>query len=125
MAIGAFFSREIQSYGMPPKTGYTTYFSKELVEHTKVTVREGDFGFMGSYVVNMSVGLQGADEVQTHYKNAIAPGSATGTFLMGYAGDIHYRGTMLERRSDEQARNDFFRNAKDDLADSAWATRIK
>ena len=125
VAIGAFFSREIQSYGMPPKTGYTTYFSKELVEHTKVTVREGNFGFMGSYVVSMSVGLEGADEVQTHYKNAIAPGSATGTFQMGITGDIHYRGTMLERRSDEQARNDFFRNAKEDLAGSAWATRIK
>jgi hypothetical protein len=80
---------------------------------------------MGSYVVDMSVGLQGADEVQTHYKNAIAPGFATGTFLMGYTGDIHYRGSMRERKSDEQARNDFFRNAKDDLAASAWATRIK
>ena len=125
VAIGAYFSRQIQSYGMPPKTGYTTYFAKELVEHTKVTVREGDFSFMGSYVVDMSVGLQGADEVQTHYKNAVAPGSPTGTFLMGYMGDIHYRGTMRERTNDEQARNDFFRNAKDDLAGSAWATRIK
>ena len=125
VAIGAFFSRQSQSIGMPPKTGFTTYFSKELVEHTKITVREGDFGYMGSYVVSMSVGLEGADEVQTHYKNALAPGAATGTLLMGYTGDIHYRGTMLERRNDGQARDDFFRNAKEDLAGSAWATRIK
>ena len=124
-AVGAFFSRQSQAFGMPPKTGYTTYFSKELVNHSKITVREGDFGFMGSYVVSMSVGLEGADEVQAHYKNAIAPGAATGTFLMGYTGDVHYRGMMAERRSDEQSRKDFFQNARDDLAGSAWATRIK
>lgn len=107
------------------RSGYTTYFSKELVELTKVTVRENDFVFMGSYVVDQSVGLEGADGVQTHYKNVIAPGAATGTFLMGLSGNVHYRGTMLERKSDEQARNDFLRNAKQDLSGSAWAARIK
>ena len=80
---------------------------------------------MGSYVVDQSVGLAGGDGVQTHYKNVIAPGAATDWFLMGLIRDYHYRGTMLERKSDEQARNDFFRNAKDDLAGSAWAARIK
>lgn len=107
------------------RSGYTTYFSKELVEHTKVTVREGEFSFMGSYVVDRSFGLDGADEVQTHYKNVIAPGAPSGIFLMSLIRDYHYRGTMLERKSDELARNIFFRNAKDDLAGSAWAERIK
>ncbi len=135
VAVAAFFARAGAPAGPPSpgfsitvgtgRSGYTTYFSKELVEHTKVTVRENDFVFMGSYLVDQSVGLDGVDEVQTHYKNVIAPGAATGILLMGLRGDVHYRGTMLERRSDEQARNEFFRNAKDDLAGSAWATRIK
>jgi hypothetical protein len=107
------------------RSGYTTYFSKELVEHTKVTIGESDFAFMGSYVVDESLGLAGADGVQIHYQNVIAPGAATGIFLMSMIRDYHYRGTMLERKSDEQAHNDFFRNAKDDLAGSAWAARIK
>ncbi len=135
VAVAAFFSRAGAPAGPPSpgfsvsvttgRSGYTTYFSKELVEHTKVTIREDDFVFMGSYVVDQSVGLEGADGVQTHYKNVIAPGAATGILLMGLSGDVHYRGTMLERKNDEQARNDFFRNAKEDLAGSAWAARIK
>lgn len=135
VAVAAFFSRAGAPAGPPSpgfsvsvttgRSGYTTYFSKELVELTKITVRENDFAFMGSYMVNQSVGLEGADGVQTHYKNVIAPGATTSTLLMGLSGDVHYRGTMLERKSDEQARNDFLRNAKEDLAGSAWATRIK
>lgn len=135
IAVASFFSRAGVPAGPPSpgfsisvttgRSGYTTYFSEELVELTKVTVRENDFAFMGSYVVDQSVGLGGADGVQTHYKNIIAPGAATGTFLMGLRGDVHYRGTMLERKTDEQARNDFLRNAKDDLAGSAWAARLK
>ena len=134
-AIGAFFSRAGIPAGPPSpgfsvsvatgRSGYTTYFSTELVERTKVIVRENDFVFMGSYMVDQSVGLEGADGVQTHYKNVIAPGAATGTFLMGLSGDVHYRGALLEHKNDEQTRNEFFRNAKEDLAGSAWATRLK
>jgi hypothetical protein len=134
VAVAAFFARTMMSGPPPPgfsitlgggKTGYTTYFQKEFVEHTKVAVRENDFVFMGSYVVDQSVGLDGADAVQAHYKNVIAPGATTSIFGMALGGDAHYRGTMAERKSDDQARNDFFRNAKDDLSGSAWAARIK
>jgi hypothetical protein len=134
VAVGTFVPGPGVPAGPPPgfsvsvttlRSGYTTYFSKELVELTKVTVQEGEFAFMGSYVVDRSWGLDGADEVQTHYKNVIAPGSPSGIFLMSLIRDYHYLGTMLERKSDEQTRNDFFRNAKDDLADSGWGARIK
>ncbi len=132
VAVAVFFSRAGVPAGAPSpgfsvsvgmgRSGYTTYFSKELVEHTKVTVRENDFVFMGGYVVDQSVGLDGADGVQTHYKNVIAPGAATGTFLMGLSGDVHYRGTLIERKNDEMSRNEFFLRAKEDLAGSAWRT---
>jgi hypothetical protein len=107
------------------RASYMTYFSKELVEQSKVTVRENEFVFMGKYVVGASVGLEGADEVQTHYKNVIAPGVATGILLMGLGGDISYSGALLERKNDEQARNEFIRNATEDLVGSAWAARLK
>ena len=107
------------------RSGYTTYFSKELVEQTKVTVRENDFVSMGSYVLDQSVGLDGADGVQTHYKNVIAPGATTNIFLMGMSGNVHYRGTLIERKNDEMSRNEFFHRAKEDLAGSAWAERLK
>lgn len=122
VAVAAFFLRAPVGTG---KNSYTTYFSKELVEQTKATVRENDFVFMGTYVVDQSVGLAGADGVQTHYKNVIAPGAIASGFLHIMSADYHYRGALLEHKSDEQTRNEFFQNAKDDLAGSAWPARIK
>jgi len=120
VVVGAFFLPPMQA----ARSTYTTYFSKELVEQSKVTIQENDFIFMGRYVVDTSVGLDGADEVQTHYKNVVAPGEATGVFAMSFAGAIHYRGALRERKSDEQTRSEFFQKAKDDLAGSGWAARI-
>ena len=121
VAVAAFFSRTVGT----GRSRYTTYFSRELVEHTKVTVRENDFVFMGSYVVDQSVGLAGADAVQIHYQNVIAPGATTGGFLILLGADYHYRGTLLERKNDEMSRNEFLLRAKEDLAGSAWAERLK
>jgi hypothetical protein len=96
---------------------YTTYFSKELVELTKVTVHESQFAFMGSFVVNTSSGLEGADEVQSHYRSAIG--------VTADLGSQHSRGTLGERRNDETARNQFLLRAKEDFAGSAWAEKFK
>jgi hypothetical protein len=134
-AVAVFFARAGAPAGPPSRgfsisvgtgrSGYTTYLSKENVEGTKVTVRENDFVFMGSYVVDQSVGLEGADGVQVHYKNVIAPGASTNILLMGLSGDVHYRGTLIERKNDEMSRNEFLLRAKEDLAGSAWAERLK
>jgi hypothetical protein len=135
VAVAAFFSRT----GVPAgpaspgvsvtvatgRSGYTTYFSKELVKHTEVTVRENDFVFMGSFVVDQSAGLDGADEVQVHYKNVIAPGETTSLLGMAFGGSSHYRGVMSERNVDERTRTEFIQKAKDDLAGSGWAARVK
>jgi hypothetical protein len=50
-------------------TGYTTYFSKELIESTRVDVAPGALAFMGSYIVRQSVGLSDAEAIQNHYAN--------------------------------------------------------
>jgi hypothetical protein len=134
-AIAVFFTRAGVPAGPPSpgfsvsvgmgSSGYTTYFPRGLVELTKVTVRENEFIFMGNYVVDQSVGLDGADEVQIHYKNVIAPGATTNTFLMGLSGNVHYRGTLIEGKNDKTSRNEFLLRAKEDLSGSAWAERLK
>ena len=40
-------------------------------------------------------------------------------------GPVHYLGALRERKNDEQTRNEFVRNAKEDLAGNEWAARIK
>jgi len=122
VAVAAFFSRAAPG---APLSRYTTYFSKELVDQTRVMIGANDFAFMGSYVVGQSVGLAEADAVQTHYQNVVAPGATTGGFLHLMSGDYHYRGTLVERKNDEQTRNEFVRNAKEDLAGSGWTARLK
>ena len=104
---------------------YTTYFPRDVVEHTRITVREGEVAFMGAYVLGTSVGLDGADDVQVHYKNVIAPGQATGVLSMAFGGAVHYRGALVERRGDEQGRRDFLQKARDDLAGSGWANLLR
>ena len=93
-----------------------THFSSDLVEQTEVTVRENEFAFMGSYRVSLSVGL---DQEQG------LPANWTDALLMGLAGEYHYRGALLERKNDEQARTEFFKNARQDLAGSSWVARIR
>lgn len=123
VAVAAFFTAGGGPY--VATHSYTTYFSKEMVEQTKVLIGANDFVFMGSYVVDQSIGLAGADAVQTHYQDVIAPGAITTGFFQLLSLDHHYRGTLLERKSDEQTRNEFFRNAKEDLAGSGWVGRLK
>lgn len=135
VAVAAFFSRgPVPAAPLSPgvsvsvgmgRTSYTTYFSKELIEQTRVVLGANDFVFMGSYVVGQSVGLAGADAVQTHYQNVIAPDATTGGLLHLMGGDYHYRGTLIDRKSDEHTRNEFVRNAKEDLAGSGWTARLK
>ena len=91
----------------------TTYFSKEFVQATKVTIKEGELVFMGSYQVETSGGLDGADELQLHYVNVI-----------GLTARRHARGTLREVKNNEASRIDFLVRAKEDLAGSKWGERI-
>ncbi|MBI1887095.1 MAG: hypothetical protein HYS19_01780 [Nitrosomonadales bacterium] len=107
------------------KTGYTTYFSKELIEATKVDVGHGEVTFMGSYVVKQSVGLTDAEPIQNHYAELIAPGSSKSGFGHLLSGDYHYRGAISEAERDEDAKTQFLRKAKDDLAEGGWGQIFK
>lgn len=103
---------------------YTTYFPRDVVERTRLPVRGGEVVFMGAYVLETAVGLEGADALQSHYKNVIAPGAPTGTLQMGLRGDVHYKGTLVDHKNDKASRNEFLLRAKEDLAGSAWAERL-
>lgn len=107
------------------KTGYTTYFSKELIEATKVSVVPGEVIFMGSYVVKQSVGLEDAEPIQNHYANLLAPGASKGGFGHLLSGDYHYRGITGEARRDNDARTEFIKRARGDLAEGDWGSILK
>jgi len=112
VAVAASYLRPSGSTG----SRFTTHFSMELVQQTQVTVRENDFVFMGSYVVKSSMWLRGTDGVLTNSMNVM---------LMANAGEYLYRGILLERKNDEETHKEFFRKAKEDLAGSGWAARLR
>ncbi len=135
VAVAAFFSRGPIPAAPPAggvsisasvgRTGYTTYFSEELLERTKVSLGDGALVCMGAFVVDQAVGLAGADAVQLHYQNVIAPGATTGGLMHLLGGDYHYRGTLLEGSADDSARDEFLRDARSDLAGTRWTTRLE
>jgi hypothetical protein len=107
------------------RTGYTTYFAKDLIEQTQVTVRKGELAFMGHYVVDQSGGLSEAEPIQLHYADVIAPGaskSGVGHFL---SSDYHYRGSIHEAKRDDETRSEFLSRAREDLAEGGWAGLIR
>lgn len=104
---------------------FTTYLSKDFVEQTKIIVGPGEFKFMGDYLVSMGMGLDGADEVQRHYQNIIAPGAEKAGLMNVLSGDNHYRGSVAKANNDEQTRNKFVQDEKKDLAGSGWEDLVK
>ena len=135
-AVAAFRSQSGLPFGPAPqpgvsvsvaigKTGYTTYFSKDLIEATKVKVGRGEFVFMGNYVVNQEVGLKDAEPIQNHYAELIAPGSSKTGFGHLLSGDYHYRGTVSEGKRDKAAKAEFAKRSTEDLAEGGWAQIIK
>ena len=99
---------------------YTTYFAKDLIEDTEVTVGPNEVVFMGSYVVDDSVGLGGADELQQHYAELIAPGIPKSGLLNILSGEYQYRGSIHDRKHDAESKNSFLKEAKVDLAAAGW-----
>jgi len=123
---GTYVAVASMSHGVGMRSGnYTTYFPKEVLEQTRATVREGEIAYMGSMVLETSIGFDNADEIQNHYKNVLAPGAPTDAVQMGFRGDVHYRGGLVERKPDDRARSEFLAAAREDLAGSAWLSRIE
>lgn len=125
------------------KIGYMTYFPEDLIRLTEVTVKPGEFAFMGKYVVDQLKGFSRADKAQNHYFDLISPGGPKSMWgqignvmalkLLGPDGakifrlkssGFHYPGTVHENSRNDDARRRFLAQAKEDLAASGWADMI-
>jgi len=55
----------------PSETHYTTFFAREVIKLTEITVAPGSMVFMGNYVVDQSTGMKDADETQAYFFNLV------------------------------------------------------
>lgn len=125
-AVAVFKSKpdefNVQTGVTVPRADYTTYFAKELIEATKVKVGAGEVGFMGSYVVNESLGLADAEPIQNHYANVLSAKRGSGHYR---SRDYYYRGSAREVKQDDNTRKAFIKNASDDLAGGGWESILR
>ena len=102
-----------------------TYFSKEIVKLTEVTVKAGTIAFMGEFIVDQSYGLGDADEVQLHYNRLLVPEhERIGSFWRFIAGLYDYEGSLHRACQNEKAYEQFLEKARDHLAETAWSEAL-
>jgi hypothetical protein len=68
----------------PPKE-FWTYFPKDVIRRTEVTVPPGAIRYMGDFVIDLAVGMKNADEAQDYYHRFViySHDKMIGDFLKG------------------------------------------
>ena len=109
----------------PGDTDYTTYFSRDLVKATEVTVEPGRIVFMGEFIVDTSTKFENADDVQSHYFRLISPGVEDRNKFLGLmSGDYHYTGTLYKVNQNEEVRERFLATTKENLGEAGWFSEV-
>ena len=105
-----------------------TYFTRDLVAKSPITVRPGEFAFMGTLVFESSGAWSDGDEVQTHYRKLLAPNAvASGivnSVMQHMSGYVALWGSLSHFTKDDQSRTAFILQAREDLAGSEWIPMI-
>ena len=128
------------------ESSYTTYFRRDLVELTRVSIEKGHLTFGGKFEVDMSVNVcpEDADDIQLHYANVLSPTAlkcglfrqiseqlATNSTVIGnrvyLAGGMnyYYRGSPLKSNRDDAERRQFLDRARSDLSEAGWTNWLK
>jgi len=109
----------------PGDTDYTTYFSRDLVTATEVTVEPGRIVFMGEFIVDTSTSFKDTDDVQRHYFRLFSPGVEDRNEFLGLmSGDYHYTGTLHEVNQDDEARQKFVATTRENLGEAGWLAAV-
>lgn len=135
-AVACFRSQKHSGAAAPPPPGFsmnmsvqvesTTYFPTEMIRMSQTDVRPGQIAFMGSYTVDQSVGLDGADPVQLHCYRMIEPGNENRSgFSRLMSGQGDFRGTLHASDHSEVAATGFFDKSLKNLAGAGWSPMIR
>ena len=124
-AVATFRSQASAPAGGGGFTYFTTYFSRDLVKATEVTVEPGRIVFMGEVIVDTSTSFKDADDVQSHYFRLISPGVEDRNKFLGLlSSDHHYTGTLHKVNQDEEVRERFLATTKKNLGEAGWFSEV-
>ena len=108
-------------------TEYTTYFPENLIKLTDVAVGQGTIAYMGTFALNQSVGLDGADPSQRYFYRMFAPaGHEDMNYLsLAFSGDYHYRGSLRNALQSDGEQAKFREHAREALGEVGWGNMVR
>jgi hypothetical protein len=98
------------------------YPSRELIELSRVNVRPGEFGFMGSIVADQSMWFGDGDECQRHFMDLVE-GDESG-WVKSQSGGRSLRLSLHEMDAGPVARKEFLANTREDFTETGWVALI-
>jgi len=97
----------------------TTYFPEDMIQATLVTVGAGGVAFMGDFVVDQSVGMEGADPTQLYFAAQFGGDKSMASNMLKMS--FHYRGELHASSRDAEARADFCDAVNEHLIEAGWS----
>ncbi len=110
-----------------------TYLPKEVIERTQISVGPSEVVFMGEFVIDAAIGLDGADPAQLHYHSILQSGQEHGggawqAVLLGRPLSAAYRGSLhsLDEGAEAgaEARSRFIAAAREKLGGAGWSNAL-
>ena len=108
-------------------TEYTTYFPENLIKLTDVAAGQGTIAYMGTFTLNTSVGLDGADETQRYFYRMFAPpGHKDMNYLaLAFSGNYHYRGSLRDALQSHGEQAKFREHTREALGEVGWGNMVR
>ena len=98
-----------------PRNAFGTFFTEELIKLTTVTVKPGEFNYIGDFVISMHNGMDEADGTQRRYAALV---DAKGRMN-------HYRGNKDSVDKSKKTKIEFLKEMKKKLEKSGWEAHIQ
>jgi hypothetical protein len=111
-----------QAGNVTTTTTWRNYFSRELIDQTRVSIRPGEFVFMGNIVANQSMVFGEGDDCQRHFMVLIEDDRSGWT--KSQSGERSIRLDLHEKDTGPAARHEFLSKTRDDFMETGWITLI-
>lgn len=112
--------------GAPTVFKSTTYFSEELIHKISVEVKPSTVAFMGEFIIDSSVGVEGADQAQAHYYRLLEPSAESrNAFLTLMSGEQSYRGANYQSDHSDAAQQKFLDYTREAIAEAGWMSVLQ
>ena len=104
----------------------TIYLSEKLIRASVVEVKPATVAFMGEFIVDSSIGVEGADPAQAHYYRLLEPGAETrSAFATLMSGEQAYRAADYQSDHSNIAQQKFLDYTRQAIEEAGWTSVLQ